>query len=152
MTRAFLPLVLASAFKTVVNISSVGAHLSIPNGSAYQTTKLAVLRLTEFLVVEYKEKGLLAFSVHPGGVKTDLALSMPPELHGALVDEPDLCPGFLVWLVGGKDGKGEGRREWLNGRYLSANWDVGELEGRREEIEKHDMLKVRMVVQGLGGQ
>ena len=38
------------------------------------------------------------------------------------------------------------KRQWLSGRYLSANWDVGELEGRREEIEKGDFLKMRMVV------
>ena len=45
----------------------------------------------------------------------------------------------MVWLT-------KGQREWLNGRYLSATWDVGELEAREEEIVEGDKLKFRMVV------
>ncbi len=66
MTKFFLPLLLKSDLKTVVVVSSVGAHITMPGMSAYQTTKLAVLRLNDFLMAEYGEKGLLAFGVHPG--------------------------------------------------------------------------------------
>jgi hypothetical protein len=38
------------------------------------------------------------------------------------------------------------RREWLGGRYLSATWDVDELESKRDEIVAEDKLKSRMVV------
>lgn len=54
-------------------------------------------------------------------------------------DDPGLCGAFLVWLV-------QERREWLSGRYLSANWDPEELEQKNEEIVKGDKLRFRMVV------
>ncbi|KAF2180087.1 NAD(P)-binding protein [Zopfia rhizophila CBS 207.26] len=38
------------------------------------------------------------------------------------------------------------KRQWLSGRYLSANWDVEELEGKKEAIVSEDKLKMRMVV------
>lgn len=44
-----------------------------------------------------------------------------------------------MWLT-------KGRRKWLNGRYLSADWDVDELEAKKNEIVKGDKLKNRMVV------
>jgi hypothetical protein len=34
----------------------------------------------------------------------------------------------------------------LNGRYLSAKWDVDELEAMKDEIVKGGKLKMRMVV------
>lgn len=56
-----------------------------------------------------------------------------------LIDTPDLAGGFIVWYT-------KGQRSWLNGRYLSVNWDVDELEAMKEEIVKGDKLKMRMVV------
>lgn len=141
MSRTFLPLLLQSSLKTVINITSIGAHMLGPGFSAYQVNKFAMLRFTEFLMVDHGAQGLLAFSVHPGGVKSDLALSMPDMYHQYLVDEPELCADFLVWLVNGKE-----RKEWLAGRYLSANWDASELASKKDEIEKGDLLKVRMAV------
>lgn len=68
VTRAFLPLMLKEGDKQIVNVSSVGSHLTSPGLSSYQTSKLALLRFTEFVVSEYGEKGVLAFSIHPGNI------------------------------------------------------------------------------------
>ena len=38
------------------------------------------------------------------------------------------------------------KREWLSGRYVSANWDINELEKMQKEILDGDKLKFRMVV------
>ena len=81
MTRSFLPLLLASSAKTILNISSGGAHVASPGASAYQTTKLALLRLSEFMNVDYGAQGILAYSLHPGGVVTDLARNMPQAMQ-----------------------------------------------------------------------
>lgn len=56
-----------------------------------------------------------------------------------LTDEPELCGGFVVWLSS-KD------RTWLNGRYVSATWDVDTLESKRKDIEEGDKLKLKLVV------
>ena len=68
VTRAFLPLMLKGGDKQIVNVSSVGSHLTSPGLSSYQTSKLALLRFTEFVVSEYGHKGVLAFSIHPGNI------------------------------------------------------------------------------------
>jgi NAD(P)-dependent dehydrogenase (short-subunit alcohol dehydrogenase family) len=65
--RAFMPLMLKGGAKTIIDVSSIGAHLHTNGASAYQATKLAVCRLAEFVNVEYGDQGLLAYSIHPGG-------------------------------------------------------------------------------------
>jgi NAD(P)-dependent dehydrogenase (short-subunit alcohol dehydrogenase family) len=142
VTRAFWPLLLASPLRIVLNLSSLGAVTLTPGSSAYGTTKLAVLRFTEFIAQERGGgDGVCAIAVHPGGVSTELARNLPGEMHGFLVDTPQLAGDTLVWL-------GSQRREWLTGRYVSANWDMEELEGRKAEVERGDLLKVRMAVNG----
>lgn len=81
VTRAFLPLVLKGGDKQIVNVCSVGAHLVLPGLSAYQPSKLAQLRFTEFVCAEYGEQGVVAFCIHPGNIPTDII--------GNLDDVPD---------------------------------------------------------------
>lgn len=83
MYKFFTPLLTSSnnGLKTVVNINSYAAHNLRSNASAYGTSKWAVLKFTEFLLVEQTEAGLLAFSIHPGGIMTQLAEAMPQETH-----------------------------------------------------------------------
>ena len=50
----------------------VGAHVVVPAMSAYQDSKLAVLRLMEFVSREYAGKGVIAFVIHPGNIPTDI--------------------------------------------------------------------------------
>lgn len=141
VTRAFLPLLLSTrdGLKTILNVSSIGAHLVMPGASGYQTTKLALLRFSEFVMAEYGEQGILALNIHPGGVATELANGMPEAMHEVLIDQPRLAADTVVWLTGE-------RREWLGARYVSCTWDMEELLEKRGEIEKKDLLKVRMAV------
>jgi NAD(P)-dependent dehydrogenase (short-subunit alcohol dehydrogenase family) len=80
MLHALLPLMVDTATTAgsvnVVNIVSIGAHQIIPGASAYQTFKLAQLRLGEFIVTEYADKGVNCFSVHPGGVLTEMSATI----------------------------------------------------------------------------
>jgi NAD(P)-dependent dehydrogenase (short-subunit alcohol dehydrogenase family) len=139
MTRAFLPLLLNGSQKTVINTSSIGAHLISPGASAYQTAKFAILRFTEFLATEYGSQGIIAVSIHPGGVPTDLSQKMPVQMHPFLVDSPNLAGDSISWLT-------QDRKEWLSGRYVSVNWDLPELVSRMGEIINGDKLKMRMVI------
>ncbi|KAL6354396.1 hypothetical protein LRP88_11727 [Fusarium phalaenopsidis] len=86
LARAFLPLMLAGGEKTIVTVSSVGAHIVLPGFSGYEMSKLGVLRLTEFLAAEHGDDGLVAYSIHPGNVPTDMVggpEGVDPEMrHG----------------------------------------------------------------------
>lgn len=97
VTRAFLPLMLEGGDKQIVNVCSVGAHVVSPGLSAYQRSKLAQLRFTEFVCAEYGEQGVVAFCIHPGNIPTDIVGGLegvPDDLkHGmctflGLVREP----------------------------------------------------------------
>jgi len=61
----------------IVTVSSVGAYLNTPRLSAYQPAKLAIPRLSEFVYVEYGDKGVVASYIHPG----DIASDFKPILH-----------------------------------------------------------------------
>lgn len=140
VTRPCWPLLLNSDTKIILNVTSVGALYPTPRGSAYAGSKLAVTRFNEFIDQDHRESdGVLAISVHPGTLQTELALGLPEEWHGYLVDTPELAGVTLLWL-GGE------RREWPGGRYVSANWDLEELVGRRG-----DLLRVRLAVNTFGG-
>lgn len=144
VTRAFLPQITSpeEGGGTIVNLSSIAAHLLAQGGSAYQTSKLALQRFTEFLDVDHglnTPEGILAFAIHPGGVLTDMGKRLPEDRHVMLTETPKLAADVIVYLT-------EKRRLWLAARYLSATWDVEELLSKEEEVVKGDLLKVRMLV------
>ncbi|KAF9886451.1 hypothetical protein FE257_011483 [Aspergillus nanangensis] len=98
--RALLPLLLETegGAKSFVAVSSMGAAMvGGPMGHAhYCVSKAAQTRLVEM---------------------SELAAVVPQELQYLLVDDPDLCAAFCVWLT--RD-NGTKSREALNGRFLSS--------------------------------
>ncbi|KAF2997865.1 hypothetical protein E8E13_002983 [Curvularia kusanoi] len=143
LTHAFLPLLVKTAetqktYVNVINVTSIGAVLVNSGGSSYGIAKMALQRLSEFVALEYGDKGVNVVGIHPGGVVTKLANEIK-EIKDFLIDTPDLCGGFVVWLS-------SQQRDWLNGRYVSATWDVNTLESMRKEVVDGDMLKLKMVV------
>ncbi|KAI0055565.1 NAD-P-binding protein [Artomyces pyxidatus] len=117
-----------------IALSSAGGHLRIPTGSDYGISKHALDRLVEFVTIEYPE--VKSFAVHPGSVPTDMALG-----SGAPVSfdtKPELSAATVLYLSTGK-------ADWLNGRYVSAQWDLGEV----EEKYKATILEKNALVQKL---
>jgi NAD(P)-dependent dehydrogenase (short-subunit alcohol dehydrogenase family) len=143
MAHTFLPMLLSShsthhGLGTMINLSSAGALSVRKGGGGYRSSKLAVLRWTEFLQEDYGEKGILTYCVHPGGIMTELAENMPNETHSALTDDPRVAGDTIAWLAAE-------RREWLGGRYVSCLWDMEEFVGKKDEVLEKDGLKMRMV-------
>lgn len=142
MTRSFLPLLQSSrsdgGLCTIVNVASSGA-LSARAGSAnYRSSKLAILRWTEILQLDYQDSGLLAYCVNPGAIKTEMTINEPEAVRARLPHQPDIAGDTIAWLS-------SERREWLGGRYVSCPWDMRELMDRKAEIVEGDKLKMRMV-------
>ncbi|KAF2876416.1 putative oxidoreductase ucpA [Massariosphaeria phaeospora] len=143
LQHAFLPLLASTAAQNsssvhVINVSSVGAHTAQPGASAYNISKFALLRLNDFVNVEYGAKGVNAIAIHPGGVVTELSKNVA-EIQQYLTDTPELFGGFSVWLTSKP-------RPWLSGRYVSAVWDAEKLESMKDEIVEGDKLKMKMTV------
>ena len=138
--KYLLPLLLSSpqGAKAIVNVTSFASHFAnMPLG--FGISELANNRLTEGVAELHKAQGIVAYAVHPGMILTTPPPGLPQHCLDQLHDSPGLCGAFLIWLV-------KEQREWLSGRYMSANWDVEELEAKKEEIIREDKLKFRMVV------
>jgi NAD(P)-dependent dehydrogenase (short-subunit alcohol dehydrogenase family) len=74
-TKAFLPHLRASGEGHVVNTSSLFGLVGFPGQSTYNATKFAVRGFTEALRIELDmmKAPVSATSVHPGGIKTNIA-------------------------------------------------------------------------------
>ena len=86
-TRAFLPILLAQNSGVIVNTSSVFGLVGMPFQSAYCTSKFAVRGFTESLRHELRGTGVRAVTIHPGGVKTNIARNARYHAHPT---RPDL--------------------------------------------------------------
>jgi len=72
---AFLPHLRKQKESGIVNISSVFGIIGFPNQAPYCTTKFAIRGFTESLALEERllKTGVTVTSVHPGGIKTNIA-------------------------------------------------------------------------------
>ncbi|OHW96929.1 short chain dehydrogenase reductase [Colletotrichum incanum] len=134
VTKAFLPLMLKGGDKTIVNMSSVAAHFMGAGGGAYHVSKFALIRFTEFVQDEYADQGVLAFSIHPGGVPTELSSNLPEELQFRMRDTPELAAHSITYLTSTK-------RNWLGGRWISCMWDMPTLVKMEKKIVDGNLLK-----------
>ncbi|KAG0646658.1 Citrinin synthesis mpl6 [Hyphodiscus hymeniophilus] len=138
VSKLLLPLMLKEGEKTIVNVSSLGAHSIAEGASGYQGSKFALLRFTEALMADHGMKGLLAYTVHPCGALTELASAMPARMSFVFTDKIEIASDTMCFLT-------QERREWLAGRFVSCPWDMTEFLSREKEIVEADMLKMRMV-------
>ncbi|KAI0926438.1 hypothetical protein AcV5_008901 [Taiwanofungus camphoratus] len=106
-------------------MSSIAAHLLEPQFSAYQSTKWAVLRFTELILSDSADKGVIAYSVHPGAIPTDMTSILPDSMQYIIIDTLEPASHTIVWLL-------RERREWLAGRYISSVWDMEELLAKKK--------------------
>ncbi|KAI0044557.1 NAD-P-binding protein [Auriscalpium vulgare] len=101
----------------VIITTSIAAQLRVPTASDYVISKFAVGRLAEFIAIEYPD--VKVFTVHPGTVDTQMSAEaqapFPP------VDPPSLPAAVFLYLSSGK-------ADYLNSRYVSATWDLAEVE------------------------
>ncbi|MGW3544037.1 SDR family NAD(P)-dependent oxidoreductase [Nocardia niigatensis] len=72
-TRAFLPILVEQDTGVIVNTSSVYGLAGMPYQSAYCAAKFAVRGFTDSLRQELRGTGVSAVTVHPGGIRTNIA-------------------------------------------------------------------------------
>jgi short-subunit dehydrogenase len=74
-TKAFLPHIKTAGDGHIINISSIFGLIGVPTQGAYNAAKFAVKGFTEALREELEIEGspIGVTSVHPGGIKTNIA-------------------------------------------------------------------------------
>lgn len=131
MCNAFIPIMNSNGRKKVVNFSGGGAASPFPNYSAYATSKVAIVRLTENLSIELAEEGFDVNCVAPGFVITRLhqqTIDAGPELATKTFFEntkkqiesggqPVEKAVFLTIFLLSSDSDG------ITGKFISAPWD-----------------------------
>ena len=91
-TKAFLPHLRASGEGHIVNLSSVFGLISVPSQSAYNAAKFAVRGFSDSLRMELEIEGapVSVTTVHPGGVKTNIARNARLDASvGAVAGDPE---------------------------------------------------------------
>jgi len=101
----------------IVILSTGLAQYRFPFASAYSTSKHALNRLAEFIILEYPE--IKTFAIHPGGIQTDTGKGTGYPLD-LLIDTVQLPASTILRLTSGKD-------DYLSGRYVSSTWDLDEV-------------------------
>ncbi|KAI0265855.1 NAD-P-binding protein [Gloeopeniophorella convolvens] len=106
---------LAESEGRIVVVSSAAAQIRQPGTSDYCVSKHAIGRLVEFIA--------LGFLMHPGLIRTQMTLEDAGVTwsESELFDTVQLPATTMLWLA-------SGNADWLNGRFISANWDLAELE------------------------
>ncbi|KAL7792067.1 hypothetical protein V8C37DRAFT_136213 [Trichoderma ceciliae] len=109
-----------------VGVNTGAAHFGPATGpmSGYASSKLATASVVEFLQAE--NPNIKAFNVSPGVVQSEM--SEKANTPGfPTTDSPELMAHFAVWLAGPNS-------DFLNGRFLWANWDVEELIAAKDKL------------------
>jgi NAD(P)-dependent dehydrogenase (short-subunit alcohol dehydrogenase family) len=97
-TKAFLPYLKQAGEGHIVNLSSVFGLISVPSQSAYNAAKFAVRGFTDTLRMELEIEGanVSVTTVHPGGIKTNIARNarMDPSIRDVAGDPEKAAAEF----------------------------------------------------------
>jgi NAD(P)-dependent dehydrogenase (short-subunit alcohol dehydrogenase family) len=131
---------------TIINFISLAAALIVPGLSSYSISKLAAIRLGEYIHAgkfyplqpcttspnhSPENPNIRVFSVHPGIVEVENGRGMFNAMFEAFANDKALLSGGVTLYLATP------KAEHLRGNYFSVNWDVVELEEHKAEfVEK----------------
>ncbi|CAD0044998.1 unnamed protein product [Aureobasidium pullulans] len=126
---------------TLINLVSLGASMTAPGISSYSTSKLAVIKLSEYLDAEKPD--LRIFTLHPGIVAaTESKRGMVVDAFTPFAKDPGMLTGAVsLYLATPK-------AEYLRGGFTSG--DVEEMEKHKGEIKEKKLLKLAFLNGKLG--
>jgi butyryl-CoA dehydrogenase len=95
-TKAFLPHLVESGEGHIINVSSVFGLISVPSQAAYNSAKFAVRGFTDALRMELEIDGapVSATTVHPGGIKTNIARNARTDDSAGALAGADVAGSF----------------------------------------------------------
>jgi NAD(P)-dependent dehydrogenase (short-subunit alcohol dehydrogenase family) len=147
--RVVAPVMLARGKGRIVNLVGGGTGNSFPHGSGYASSKAAIMRFTECLNDTTKDRGVLAFAVDPGLVRTsmtelqlfsDAGKTYLPNIQELFDNGVNIPPSRAAALIADI---AAGRFDPLAGRLLRGVDDRELLEQEMEDIVARDARALR---------
>lgn len=99
MCRSFVPHMKGTGYGRIVNMTSIMAHVSLPQRAAYSASKAGLLGLTRAVALELATEGITCVGISPGPFATEMNLP--------LMENPELNAAFVARIPAGKWGKVE---------------------------------------------
>jgi NAD(P)-dependent dehydrogenase (short-subunit alcohol dehydrogenase family) len=99
MCRSFVPHMKGTGYGRVLNLTSIMSHVSLPQRSAYSSSKAALLGLIRALALELAPEGITVNGISPGPFGT--------EMNTAVMQNPEINAQFLASIPLGRWGKVE---------------------------------------------
>ncbi len=146
-THAVLPGMLARGEGRIINVASYAGNSVGPGGSAYSTSKTALLRLTEGTAADVADAGLSAFAISPGFVWTDMGReydqvlrAQDPDYEG--MDDDWVFPPEAAACLCSRLATGEADR--LSGRMIHVRDDLDQMLQRVDDIIANERYLLRL--------
>jgi len=99
MCRSFVPHMKGTGYGRIINMTSIMAHVSMPQRTLYSSTKFALLGLTKALALELASEGITVNGISPGPFAT--------EMNTPILQNPELNAQFVSKIPVGRWGKVE---------------------------------------------
>jgi NAD(P)-dependent dehydrogenase (short-subunit alcohol dehydrogenase family) len=96
MCRAFIPLMRGKGYGRILNMTSIMAHVSMAQRTAYSTSKTALLGLTRALALELTADAITVNGISPGPFGT--------EMNAPLMNNPEANAQFVARIPLGRWG------------------------------------------------
>jgi NAD(P)-dependent dehydrogenase (short-subunit alcohol dehydrogenase family) len=147
--RLAAPSMIARKTGRIVNLVGGGTGNSFPHGSGYAASKAAIMRFTECLNDTTKDRGVLAFAVDPGLVRTsmtelqlysDAGKTYLPDIQELFDNGVNIPPSRAAALIADI---AAGRFDRLAGRLLRSVDDRDLLVQEMKQIVAHDARALR---------
>lgn len=124
-----IPAILQSGKGAIVNMSSQGGILGVPNYGAYAAAKGGVAALTRAAAAEYAPDGIRINAVSPGAVETELWANAPTGMLKQVaagiplqrVGQPNDIAEAVIWLCSNAAGFITGQNLVIDGGYTTTN-------------------------------
>ena len=123
----------------IINVSTLAAYRPFPSQAVYGLSKAAFTMLMTEFSREYVESEVRFVSYHPGAVFTEMASEHFDKSILEAWEDVKLPGQFAVWLASPE-------ADFLNGRFVWAEWDVDELLELRDKIKDDEyFLKISLI-------
>jgi len=87
MCRSFVPHMKGTGYGRILNLTSIMSHVSLPERTAYSSSKAGLLGFTRALALELAGEGVTVVGISPGPFAT--------EMNAALMNDPEKSAMFL---------------------------------------------------------